>query len=68
MVRGVGIIGAGPGVAALHLPTLARLSDAFRVVHVADGGSGRSAALAARVRSGAPRPAAADAGSSVTSS
>ncbi|MFB7893734.1 Gfo/Idh/MocA family protein [Microbacterium sp. NPDC056044] len=49
MARGVGIIGAGPGVAALHLPTLARLSDAFRVVHVADGGSGRGAALAARV-------------------
>lgn len=49
MTRGVGIIGAGPGAAALHLPTLARLSDAFRVVHIADGGSGRSAALAARV-------------------
>src|SRR6478609_785347 len=49
MARGVGIIGAGPGVAALHLPTLARVGDAFRVVHIADGGSGRSAALAARV-------------------
>ena len=49
MARGVGIIGAGPGAAVLHLPTLARLSDAFRVVHIADGGSGRSAALAARV-------------------
>ncbi|MGX5771053.1 Gfo/Idh/MocA family protein [Microbacterium trichothecenolyticum] len=49
MTHGVGIIGAGPGVAALHLPTLERLADAFRVVHVADGGSGRSAALAARV-------------------
>jgi len=49
MTFGVGIIGAGPGVAALHLPTLARLGDAFRVVHVADGGSGRSTALAERV-------------------
>ncbi|WP_374975990.1 Gfo/Idh/MocA family protein [Microbacterium trichothecenolyticum] len=49
MTHGVGIVGAGPGVAALHLPTLERLADAFRVVHIADGGSGRSAALAARV-------------------
>lgn len=48
MPRGVGVIGAGPGVAALHLPTLARLADEFRVVHVSDGGSGRAAALAAR--------------------
>jgi predicted dehydrogenase len=46
---GVGIIGAGPGVAALHLPTLARLADDFRVVHVADAGSGRATRLAARV-------------------
>ncbi len=38
MAYGVGIIGAGPGVAALHLPTLARLEGEFRVVHVADGG------------------------------
>ena len=49
MPHGVGIVGAGPGVAALHLPTLARLSDDFEVVHVADGGSGRAADLAARV-------------------
>lgn len=48
MPHGVGIIGAGPGVAALHLPTLARLSEDFTVVHVADGGSGRAQALAAR--------------------
>ena len=34
MPWGVGVIGAGPGVAALHLPTLAMLSDLFRVVHV----------------------------------
>lgn len=46
MARGVGIVGAGPGVAALHLPTLARLAERFRVVHVADAGSGRAADLA----------------------
>lgn len=49
MPYGVGVIGAGPGVSALHLPTLARF-DGFRVVHVADGGSGRAAAWAARTR------------------
>ena len=49
MSRGVGVIGAGPGVAALHLPTLARLADLFTVVHLADNGSGRAAELAARV-------------------
>jgi len=48
MPRGVGVIGAGPGVSALHLPTLDRLADRFRVVHVADGGSGRATELAAR--------------------
>ncbi|AXJ11660.1 dehydrogenase [Arthrobacter sp. PM3] len=42
----VGIIGAGPGVAALHLPVLGRLADSFRVVHVADAGSGRARVLA----------------------
>lgn len=49
MVYGVGIVGAGPGVAALHLPTAARLGEEFAVVHISDGGSGRAAALAARV-------------------
>jgi predicted dehydrogenase len=48
MPRGVGVIGAGPGVAALHLPTLARLPEDFATVHVADGGSGRAQPLAAR--------------------
>ena len=48
MPHGVGVIGAGPGVAALHLPTIAQLSDDFRVVHVSDAGSGRAASLAAR--------------------
>ncbi|MFB2580234.1 Gfo/Idh/MocA family protein [Herbiconiux sp. P15] len=46
--RGVGIIGAGPGVSALHAPTLGRLAERYTVVHVADGGSGRGARIAAR--------------------
>ena len=46
MPHGVGIVGAGPGVAALHLPTLARLSDDFEVVHISDAGSGRAEDLA----------------------
>jgi len=45
--RGVGIIGAGPGVSALHAPTLGRLAGRLRIVHVADAGSGRGAAIAA---------------------
>src|SRR6478609_11435622 len=49
MAYGVGLIGAGPGVAALHVPTLARLAREFRVVHVADSGSGRSDAIAEQV-------------------
>jgi predicted dehydrogenase len=44
----VGIIGAGPGVAALHLPVLGRLAELFTVVHVADAGSGRARGLAER--------------------
>lgn len=44
----VGIIGAGPGAAALHLPVLGRLADLFAVVHVADAGSGRARVLAER--------------------
>ncbi|MDQ0726560.1 Gfo/Idh/MocA family protein [Microbacterium sp. W4I20] len=48
MPYGVGVIGAGPGVSALHLPTLEWLPESFRVVHIADGGSGRAEALAAR--------------------
>ena len=49
MPWGVGVIGAGPGVAALHLPTLERLQDRFTVVHVADHGSGRAEELAGRL-------------------
>lgn len=48
MVRGVGIIGSGPGASALHAPTLSRLSSEFAIVHVADGGSGRAVELARR--------------------
>lgn len=33
---GVGILGAGPVTQAIHLPTLAGLSELFRVVHVMD--------------------------------
>ncbi|MGX5715821.1 Gfo/Idh/MocA family protein [Arthrobacter sp. MAHUQ-56] len=48
MARNVGILGTGPGVAALHLPVLEGLSDLFAVVHIADAGSGRAQALAER--------------------
>jgi predicted dehydrogenase len=48
MAWGVGVIGAGPGAVALHVPTLARVADEFRLVHVADAGSGRAAEIAAR--------------------
>src|SRR3712207_6603048 len=48
MVLGVGILGAGPGVSALHLPTLARLPGHFRLVAIGDAGSGRAAGLASR--------------------
>ena len=49
MPHGVGIVGAGPGASALHLPTLARLSEDYEVVHIADAGSGRAAQLATRI-------------------
>lgn len=45
----VGILGAGPGVAALHLPVLGRLAELFRVVHIADAGSGRARGLAGQL-------------------
>ncbi|KEP73896.1 dehydrogenase, partial [Microbacterium sp. SUBG005] len=38
----------GAGVAALHAPTLARVADDFRLVHVSDAGSGRAAVIADR--------------------
>ncbi|MGN8552301.1 UNVERIFIED_CONTAM: Gfo/Idh/MocA family oxidoreductase [Microbacterium sp. SLM126] len=48
-MHNVGIIGAGPGTWALHLPTLGALAEDFRVVHVADTGGGRAETIAARV-------------------
>lgn len=48
----VGILGAGPGVAALHLPVLGRLGDLFTVKHIADAGSGRARNLAGGVGAG----------------
>ncbi|WP_295836412.1 Gfo/Idh/MocA family oxidoreductase [uncultured Microbacterium sp.] len=48
MTWGVGIIGSGPGVAALHAPTLTRTGGDFRLVHVSDAGSGRAATIAER--------------------
>ncbi|HKU03997.1 MAG TPA: Gfo/Idh/MocA family oxidoreductase [Arthrobacter sp.] len=42
----IGILGAGPGVAALHLPVLGELRELFTVVHIADAGSGRARVLA----------------------
>ncbi|MGA7148651.1 MAG: Gfo/Idh/MocA family oxidoreductase [Microbacterium sp.] len=41
-MHNVGVIGAGPGVWALHMPTLGALADAYRIVHVADAGGGRA--------------------------
>lgn len=45
----VGVLGAGPGVAALHLPVLGRLGELYRVTHIADAGSGRARSLAERL-------------------
>ncbi|GAA2140598.1 hypothetical protein GCM10009825_28490 [Arthrobacter humicola] len=49
MPWGVGILGAGPGVAALHLPVLGGLAELFTVQHIADAGSGRARGLAERL-------------------
>lgn len=48
MNYGVGIIGAGPGAAALHAPTLSRVSSELRLVHVSDAGAGGAEAIARR--------------------
>ncbi len=45
---GVGILGAGPVVQAIHLPTLARLGDRFRVVNIMDVNVDVATAVAAR--------------------
>lgn len=46
---GVGIIGAGPVVQAIHLPTLARLRDLFTVRHVMDVSADVASSVAGRV-------------------
>lgn len=46
---GVGIVGAGPVVQAIHLPTLARLRELFTVRNVMDVDPAVAAAVAARV-------------------
>jgi myo-inositol 2-dehydrogenase / D-chiro-inositol 1-dehydrogenase len=45
---GVGILGAGPVTQAIHLPTLARLADRFRVVAVMDVDPDTAQSVAAR--------------------
>ncbi|MFI6693025.1 Gfo/Idh/MocA family protein [Streptomyces sp. NPDC050433] len=45
---GVGVIGAGPVVQAVHLPTLATLADRLTVTHVMDVDPEVSASVAAR--------------------
>lgn len=47
---GVGIVGCGPVTQAIHLPTLARLTDTFDVVHLMDVDAGIAKSVAARVR------------------
>ncbi|OUE20874.1 4-carboxy-2-hydroxymuconate-6-semialdehyde dehydrogenase [Clavibacter michiganensis] len=48
-VFGVGLVGAGPVGQAIHLPTLARMADRFRVVHVMDVDADVAERVAARV-------------------
>ncbi|MDQ4502962.1 Gfo/Idh/MocA family oxidoreductase [Sinomonas sp. ASV322] len=45
---GVGFLGAGPVTQAIHLPSLARLTDLFAVAHVMDVDGGVAADVAAR--------------------
>jgi len=47
-VLGVGVVAAGPVAQAIHLPTLARMSDRFDVVHVADVNDAVGRAVSAR--------------------
>src|SRR5580693_8529594 len=44
---GVGILGAGPATQAIHLPTLARHPDRFRVITVMDTDAAVAGAVAA---------------------
>jgi myo-inositol 2-dehydrogenase / D-chiro-inositol 1-dehydrogenase len=45
---GVGVIGSGPVTQAIHLPTLATLTDRLRVRHVMDVDAGVAEEVAAR--------------------
>ncbi|WP_345217294.1 Gfo/Idh/MocA family oxidoreductase [Georgenia halophila] len=46
---GVGFVGAGPATQAIHIPTLARLTDSFHVAHVMDVDAEVAKAVADRV-------------------
>lgn len=46
---GVGFLGAGPVTQAIHLPTLARLTDLFTVTHVMDVNAATAESVAGRV-------------------
>ncbi|WP_375426271.1 Gfo/Idh/MocA family protein [uncultured Friedmanniella sp.] len=46
---GVGFLGAGPVTQAIHLPTLARLTDTFHVVHISDVDADTADRVAGRV-------------------
>jgi myo-inositol 2-dehydrogenase/D-chiro-inositol 1-dehydrogenase len=48
-VLGVGIVGLGPVTQAIHLPTLARLAEDFRVVDVVDVDEATARAVAAPI-------------------
>lgn len=48
---GVGIVGAGPVTQAIHLPTLARLTDLFKVVSIMDVDGETAQSVAGRVGS-----------------
>lgn len=48
-ILGVGFLGAGPATQAIHLPTLARLQNKFRIANVMDPVGATAEAVAARV-------------------
>ncbi|MES2301779.1 MAG: hypothetical protein V4521_06860 [Pseudomonadota bacterium] len=48
-ILGVGFLGAGPATQAIHLPTLARLQNQFRIANVMDPVGATAEAVAARV-------------------
>lgn len=46
---GVGVLGAGPVTQAIHLPTLARMTDRFTVAHISDVDEDLAVSVAGRV-------------------